>query len=205
LKKNSSSTMDFDETSRGRPAARVKFTGKAHALIGIEASVDGFYGAVSDLDGMIQSELRVAVDNGEKTSSASWRSSKSFSHCPDLLGKRLGYWRRRTVHRPQPEGEVILTMGLGWRNLPLRTLLTDHFGIPVFVDNYPNLAALGQRGFGPGQGPNNLVRPGHRPRRWRRTLMHMNYHQPFDQGRRSQRSAGTSRVPQCGLDNPCCA
>jgi predicted NBD/HSP70 family sugar kinase len=46
---------------------------------------------------------------------------------------------------------------LGWRNLPLKEILTNRFDIPVYVDNDVNLTALGEWGFGAGQGVENLV------------------------------------------------
>lgn len=39
----------------------------------------------------------------------------------------------------------------GWENLPLQTLLTEEFGVPVRVDNDANVAALGEYRFGAGQ------------------------------------------------------
>ena len=47
----------FDETSRGRPRARIKFRGAAHAIIGIEAGKGEFYGAVANLEGVVQTEM----------------------------------------------------------------------------------------------------------------------------------------------------
>ena len=54
----------FDETSRGRPRARVKFRGAAHAIIGIEAGKGEFYGAVANLEGLVQTEAVLLADGG---------------------------------------------------------------------------------------------------------------------------------------------
>jgi len=57
----------FDETSRGRPPARIKFRGAAHAIIGIEAGKGAFYGAVANLEGAVQTEMHeMADDDGER-------------------------------------------------------------------------------------------------------------------------------------------
>ena len=51
----------------------------------------------------------------------------------------------------------------GWRNVPLRALLEEHFSmvkqhmIPVFVENDANAAALGEYMFGAGRGYRELV------------------------------------------------
>jgi len=45
----------------------------------------------------------------------------------------------------------------GWKNLPLRQILEERFGVPVYLGNDANLAALGEWRFGAGQGHHNLV------------------------------------------------
>lgn len=45
----------------------------------------------------------------------------------------------------------------GWVNLPLRTILEDHFHVPTILGNDANLAALAEWKFGAGQGHRNLV------------------------------------------------
>jgi glucokinase len=45
----------------------------------------------------------------------------------------------------------------GWINVPLRTLFTEKFGVPVFVENDANAAALGEYMFGAGSGSKEVV------------------------------------------------
>ena len=45
---------------------------------------------------------------------------------------------------------------LGWENVPLRDLLEEEFGVPAYVDNDANVAALGEYRFGAGQGYDSL-------------------------------------------------
>jgi glucokinase len=45
----------------------------------------------------------------------------------------------------------------GWKNIPLRQILEDRFGVPVYLGNDANLAALGEWRYGAGQGHHNLV------------------------------------------------
>ena len=44
----------------------------------------------------------------------------------------------------------------GWENLPLKELLEQEFGVPAYVDNDANVAALGEHHFGAGQGYDSL-------------------------------------------------
>jgi len=45
----------------------------------------------------------------------------------------------------------------GWTNIPLRDQLSEHFGVPVFLGNDANAAALAEWRFGAGQGTGNMV------------------------------------------------
>ena len=55
-------------------------------------------------------------------------------------------------------GVVIATSYLmGWRDVPFRSMLEDEFGIPTFVDNDVNLAAIGEQRAGSAQGESDFV------------------------------------------------
>jgi glucokinase len=55
-------------------------------------------------------------------------------------------------------GVVIATSYLmGWRDVPLRKLLEDEFGVPASVDNDVNLAAIGEHRAGAAQGVSDFV------------------------------------------------
>jgi len=45
----------------------------------------------------------------------------------------------------------------GWTNIPLRDQLSEHFGMPVFLGNDANAAALAEWRFGAGQGTGNMI------------------------------------------------
>ena len=46
---------------------------------------------------------------------------------------------------------------VGWTNIPLRDRLSEHFGVPVFLGNDANVAALGEWRFGAGKGTDNMI------------------------------------------------
>ncbi|MFN3929835.1 MAG: ROK family protein, partial [Thermoflexus sp.] len=57
-----------------------------------------------------------------------------------------------------PQTGVVLTApNLGWENVPLADRLRDRFGVPCFVGNDANLAALGEWKYGAGRGHEHLV------------------------------------------------
>lgn len=58
----------------------------------------------------------------------------------------------------QTTGTLLFAPNLGWENVPVCDLLTSAFpGVPVFVDNEANLAALGESFFGAAQGYNEIL------------------------------------------------
>jgi glucokinase-like ROK family protein len=46
------------------------------------------------------------------------------------------------------EGILVFAPNLNWRNVPLRKTFVEHTGLPVFIDNDANAAAIGEHLFG---------------------------------------------------------
>lgn len=151
--------VGFVKSAGGRPRARLRFVGTRHAIIGVEASGAGFTGAVTDLDGLIQTEM---------SATAAKTGPENLALLVQLIADLMA------VARPEgqtivgigvgvpsivkkPEGEVVLTLGLDWHELPLQEILSRHFGLHVIVENDRNLAALGEWGFGIARGVQSVV------------------------------------------------
>jgi glucokinase len=45
----------------------------------------------------------------------------------------------------------------GWEDIPLKSILSEHFNVPVAVDNDANVAALGEWRFGAGRGTKHMI------------------------------------------------
>ena len=54
-------------------------------------------------------------------------------------------------------GLAITSVNLPIANVPLRDLMSERLGLPVFIDNDANMAALAEHRFGAGKGTRNLV------------------------------------------------
>ncbi|MBD3223330.1 MAG: ROK family protein [Caldithrix sp.] len=55
------------------------------------------------------------------------------------------------------KGHVQFAANLGWKDLPLKTILEKSFSRPVFVDNDVNLGILGEQQFGVAKNVDNVV------------------------------------------------
>jgi glucokinase-like ROK family protein len=54
-------------------------------------------------------------------------------------------------------GVLLFAPNLGWRNVPFRDWLKEHFNLPIYVDNEANLAALGEAYFGAARDCDNVL------------------------------------------------
>ena len=79
-------------------------------------------------------------------------------HVPRLPGQKV---RAIGIGAPgvprSQEGVVVWAPSLGWREMPLKKIVEERFGIPTFVENDVNLHALGEHWRGAGRGVRDLV------------------------------------------------
>jgi glucokinase len=73
--------------------------------------------------------------------------------CPDAGAAGVGI--PCTIDRER--GVAIAAVNLDLADVPVRDLLAERLGLPVFVDNDANLAALAEHSFGAAQGARNAV------------------------------------------------
>jgi glucokinase len=75
---------------------------------------------------------------------------------------QTGHVRAISVAVPGPtdpfNGVIIEAPNIpGWQNLPLQSILQEHFNVPVALGNDANLAALGEWRYGAGQGHHDMI------------------------------------------------
>jgi glucokinase-like ROK family protein len=75
------------------------------------------------------------------------------SSCRTLLGVAVGV----PGLVDQETGMLSFAPNLGWKDVPVRSVLQQSFDAPVFVDNEANLAALGEHYFGAAQGYDEVL------------------------------------------------
>jgi predicted NBD/HSP70 family sugar kinase len=145
---------------RGRPRAMLEFSGESHAVIGIDLGGVDWIGAIANLTGAVQHEIKLP-GNGQEAEANLERLlglieallAVPLEEGQTLRGIGVGVPGLTHTH----EGIVAYAPSLGWRDLPLREILCSRFTAPVFIENDVNLAALGEWGFGAGRGAQSLV------------------------------------------------
>jgi glucokinase-like ROK family protein len=149
------------EPSGGRRRALVEFNGSSQAVIGIDLGGTKMYGTITDLTGHIVHAIRVpwGEENGPDSSLAGLYSLiEALLEAPRPRNQTL---RGIGIGVPgvtlSDSGTVVWAPSLGWRDLPLKQLVTERFNLPTFVENDVNVAALGELGFGIERNTPNLV------------------------------------------------
>lgn len=146
------------DSTGGRRPTLLELNARAGLIIGIYVGGQTLAAALSDLDGAILHRAALPTQPGDA----------GVAQLVDLIGALHAHAvalgipvRGACVGAPSivthPAGEVLLAPSLGWRNLPLKQILAERTGLPVFVENEVNLMVLGERWRGAGQGVDNLV------------------------------------------------
>ena len=73
--------------------------------------------------------------------------------CPEAVGVGVGV--PSTMDRER--GVAVASVNLPIADVPIRDLIAERVGLPVFIDNDANVAALAEHRFGAGMGTRNMV------------------------------------------------
>jgi predicted NBD/HSP70 family sugar kinase len=137
-----------DDARVGKPATLVGIESDAFHIVTVDlSSADRFVGAVVDLRGGVVERASVELDGAVGEAAVSL-----VERLVDDLGSRttrplLGVGVA-TPGIVDHDGVVRTAVHLGWYDLPLRSRLSVHVGLPVHVGNDSNAAAVGIRTFG---------------------------------------------------------
>ncbi|HHV61283.1 MAG TPA: ROK family transcriptional regulator [Firmicutes bacterium] len=147
------------KSTGGRRAVLYGINGEGKYSICVDMSDKDIKVAVVDLAGRIVSNANFRVKPGENTLML------------DLIHALDSFIKTRISMRDQilgigvavpgvsdPEtGTVLVSYPLGWRNVPLKTMLSQAFGYPVFVIKETAAAILGEHYFGEKTGAKNQL------------------------------------------------
>jgi predicted NBD/HSP70 family sugar kinase len=148
------------EWSGGRRRALVEFNAQDNVVIGVDLGGLRMFGAVADLGGQILREADILrhASSGEENFQNLVRLIEVLLSSQELQGKKIwGIGVGAPAVTYHEEGIVTWAYSLKWRDFPLKQKLSDHFKLPIIVDNDVNLAALGEFWFGAGQNTQTMV------------------------------------------------
>jgi predicted NBD/HSP70 family sugar kinase len=145
----------------GKPATLLDINRTGFQILGLDLSDHAVLrGGVLDLDGRILEHREVRLDHATGDAAvdkvvALTRELIAAADAP-ILGIGVG-----SPGVVDLAGTVLSAPNLGFRDLPLQTLLADLTGLPVLVANDANAAVLAEHSFGGALSDTMLVRIGH--------------------------------------------
>ncbi len=149
----------------GRKPILLQLNYKASFIIGVDQGGTKIAGAVADLEGELLARQRAL--SSEAGNSKASNLDRLLTVIEELLSASraaIGETQSRirgigigVAGVVRGDGTVVWAPALGWRDLPLEQIVRERFGIPTFVENDVNLAALGELWFGAGKGLRNLI------------------------------------------------
>lgn len=141
----------------GKPPILLSMRDDARHLIGVDLASGEFRGAVVNLRGEICHRVNLPLQDqdGDKALALVYQLIDELIAAAEspLLGIGIG-----TPGLMDPvNGVVRRAVNLDWQDLPLRTLLRKRYGLPAYVANDCQVAAMAEYTFGSDKGVDNLV------------------------------------------------
>jgi len=141
----------------GKPPILLSVTDDSRHVIGIDLAAGEFRGGVVNLRGDVKHQVNVPLRgrDGDAALTLVYELVDELIAATDshLLGIGIG----TPGLMDAMNGVVRWAVNLNWQNLPLRSLLQERYGLPVYVANDSQVAALAEYTFGENRGGRNLI------------------------------------------------
>lgn len=134
---------------------------KKNYFIGIDLGGTKISGALSDLEGNVMSSYTVPTDAFEGEAAVLDRMISVALRVTEESGINLEEVKAIGIGSPGPldakRGMLLNPVNLPFRNFKLVEAIVNRFGIPTYLENDGNAAAIGEYLFGAGKGTENMV------------------------------------------------
>lgn len=137
-------------SSGGRPPKYLYINAESAYVLAIDLGVKESLYAVSDFNGRILLQKAVVTEGEPEEFIRSLASEINIlvqTQFPRARVEAIGVSVPGLVDRA--EGSVIVSPNLGWHSVPVRALLEEELGLPVYVENDANAAAFAELWYGP--------------------------------------------------------
>jgi predicted NBD/HSP70 family sugar kinase len=137
-------------SSGGRPPKYLYINSESFYVLAIDIGVTDTAYAVSDFNGRILQQASVLTEGEPEqflTTLAQSIESLVASHFPRARFAAVGVSLPGLIDRET--GSIVSSPNLEWTDVPVRKILQDKLGLPVFVENDANAAAFSELWYGP--------------------------------------------------------
>jgi glucokinase-like ROK family protein len=153
--------IGFSTPSSGRPAIQLKLNPTIGYIISCEIGVDFILVICTDFAPKIIWRYEEQIDPTIGQRAILDRALSILHEAIKIGGPACGTLLGMAVGVPglvdQATGSLLFAPNLGWKDLPIRSILQESFDVPLFVDNEANIAALGEHYFGVAQGYDEVL------------------------------------------------
>lgn len=146
------------ESSGGRPPVLLRINPEAFNIIVVHISSNRIDAYLTDVEVNIKDSLSEGIPLSKDKE---WIIDKAQDYISRLIDKSdreiggIGV----VVHGPAKsrEGISLFAPNLGWRNVPIKSIIEKRFGIPVYVENDVRAMALGEYWYGAAKDAKDMV------------------------------------------------
>jgi len=151
----------INSNGTGRPATLLEINPLAGGVVGLELGVDFVTVLLTDFLGNVLWRCQKTVDpaEGEKPTIALTLDliDEAIKQCKESNLRVLGLGVSTPGTVDLKEKVLVFAPNLHWRNIPLGRIYSQHLGLPVFIDNDANAAAVGEHLFGMARQVSNFI------------------------------------------------
>lgn len=144
--------VGLDTSRGGRPARLLDLNPDAGYVIGVELGVDFVSVILADFVGTVIARLHTDIDPMDPQDRIIARTLRLIDEVRESedtdTARILGIGLALPGMVDVTNGVLLFSPNLQWRNVALEQVLRDHTGLPVFVENDANAAAIGEHLFG---------------------------------------------------------
>ncbi|WP_163194598.1 ROK family protein [Clostridium thermarum] len=130
-------------------------------VVGVDLGGTKICGAVSDLEGTLLSKITVPTNAHEGEEAVMQRILHVIEEAVRASEKDYSEIRAIGIGSPGPldskTGVILNSANLPFKNFHIVKGIVDKFGIPTYLENDANAAAVGEYLFGAGRGTENMV------------------------------------------------
>lgn len=151
----------INSTGTGRPATLLEINPQAGGIIGIELGVDFVSVALTDFTGNILWRENISVDPADAQESILSKTLELADTAVEVCARNgldclgLGLSAPGTVDLERRL--LVFAPNLGWRNVPLRKIFSEHTGLKIYVENDANAGAIAEHLFGAARKSDNFI------------------------------------------------
>jgi glucokinase len=130
-------------------------------VIGIDLGGTKISGALADMDGKVISQKTIPTNAHEGETAVMDKILSVIDNVLSEAGKEADEIKAIGLGIPGPidpvKGVIIETPNLPFKNFDLMSPIKNKYGVPAYLDNDANVAAIGEFVFGAGKGTRNMV------------------------------------------------